>query len=352
MHEIYLQQALALAELRRGFCAPNPAVGAVLVRDDQVVASGYHYGSGHPHAEAEALREIERAPEDAILYVTLEPCSPHRKKTPPCTELLIQKKIKKVVYGYRDPNPDVAGRGEQILRAAGIECVHSPLPEINAFYASYAHWWRTQTPVVTAKLALSLDGKIAGPQGARVAISGEQAQQFTHQQRKRSDAILTTAKTICRDDPLLNVRLENATYGKTIYVLDRNLVTPLNAKIFTTATRLIFLHAKTARPETIAAFTEKNAHCFAIAADAQGLHLPEAIQLIGQQGVHDLWVEAGGVCFAALARAHLLQHAYLYVSPKWLGQYAQSAFANDVDFLTNGRHWSNLGDDAVFKIEF
>src|SRR5437762_13979206 len=123
MHDVYLKEALSLAESRRGFCAPNPAVGAVVVRHNQVLSKGVHWASGYPHAEVEALKPLANRIEDATLYCSLEPCCHHHKKTPPCTESIIQSGIKKVIYAFRDPNPAVAGKGEQILQAAGVQCI-------------------------------------------------------------------------------------------------------------------------------------------------------------------------------------------------------------------------------------
>ncbi len=349
---MYLKQALALAEIRRGYCAPNPAVGAVVVKNNQILGTGYHYASGHPHAEVEALKELGESAKDATIYVTLEPCCHHSKRTPPCTELLIKRGIKKVVYGFQDPNPEVAGHGEQMLRDAGIECVHDPLPAINEFYRSYAYWWQTKKPLVTAKLALTLDGKIAGPGGQRVAISGSDAQQFTHQQRKRSDAILTTARTIFYDNPLLNVRLDQKQDPKPVYVLDRELTTTVDANIFTTAAHVTFLYSNTVTAEKIAKLETRGVRCVNIASNEHGLDLTEVIQVIGKDGVHDLWIEAGGKLFAAFATAGLLHYAYLYMSSKWFGQNAQSAFTNTTDFLTKAQaqQWQILGNDVVCKL--
>ncbi len=138
-HIDYLRQALTLAQQRRGFCAPNPAVGIVVTKNQQVIATGVHHGAGYPHAEAEAFKQLspETIPlQDATAYITLEPCC-HYGRTPPCTTLLINSGIKTVYYGFTDPNPLVAGQGEQQLRAAGIECIRLDLPEIQDFYQSY-----------------------------------------------------------------------------------------------------------------------------------------------------------------------------------------------------------------------
>ncbi|MGB6976420.1 MAG: bifunctional diaminohydroxyphosphoribosylaminopyrimidine deaminase/5-amino-6-(5-phosphoribosylamino)uracil reductase RibD, partial [Gammaproteobacteria bacterium] len=238
----YLLEALELAELRRGFCAPNPAVGAVVVKQGRVLATGYHKASGQPHAEAEALGSLGDEARGATLYVTLEPCCHLGKKTPPCTELLIARGIREVYYGFTDPNPQVAGLGAQALQAAGIPCKHVPLASIDEFYQSYAHWWQTRQPWLTAKLALSLDGKIAGAKGKRMNITGAELQQYTHTLRHQADALLTTARTILNDDPQMNVRLGDKVIAKPLYIIDRELYLPLTARIWQTAKTICILH--------------------------------------------------------------------------------------------------------------
>src|SRR5262249_16751153 len=152
--------ALEQAQKHRGFCAPNPAVGAVMVKGGEVIGCGHHEGPGSPHAEVIALNSVTdlALAKNSTLYVTLEPCC-HWGRTPPCTDLLIKTGIKKVIYGFADPNPQVNGEGDKILRQAGIESTHHSLPEIDEFYTSYTHWWRTKLPYVTAKLAQSADEK-------------------------------------------------------------------------------------------------------------------------------------------------------------------------------------------------
>lgn len=352
-HNEYLSQALQLAALRRGFCAPNPAVGALLVKGNEILAQGYHLGSGHSHAEVEVLTPlgIEHS-QGATLYVTLEPCC-HWGKTPPCTELIIKQGIKKVFYGYADPNPLVAGKGAQQLREAGIECQLLNMDSITDFYRSYAHWWQYKTPWVTAKIALSLDGKIAGPQGNPVAITGAALQNFTHQWRKQSDAILTSAKTINADNPQLNVRLNGQTFRKPIYILDTHLSLSLNAQIFKTAEKIIIFHGPQIAAARLTALQALNAQCVAIPVDASGLNLSAVIKYIGNAGVHDLWVEAGGKCFAALITQKLVQRSFIYQSEKSLGTAAQAAFATDFNLaaLLQHTHAQQFGNDKLYAIE-
>ena len=350
----YLKQALALAELRRGFCAPNPCVGAILVKDEKIIANGYHWASGYAHAEADALSKID-APfaKGATLYVTLQPCCHTAKKTPPCSQLLIEKGIAKVVYAFRDPNPAVGDQSDKQLQQAGIICVQQALPEIDRFYASYQFWWQHKRPFVTAKLAISLDGKIAGPQGQRIQLTGETAQQFTHQQRQRADAMLTTAKTIICDNPALNVRLDNTIASKPLYILDSKLSTPLSARIFNTTKNVTLFYQSGLDVKQQEKYNSANVCLIPIKADGQGLNLLDILKQIGQAGYHDLWIEAGGQCFQSFAQNHLLQQAFIYVAPQWLGPNAQAAFSHP-NVLATAQHISPslLDPDACFKFDW
>jgi len=350
IHTQHLLYALTLAQKRRGFCAPNPSVGVVVVKNDQIIATGYHQAAGEPHAEVEALKQLS-AEESAgsTVYITLEPCC-HQGKTPPCTELLIQRGVKAVYYAFTDPNPLVSGQGKQQLQAAGIDCIHLPLPEIDAFYQSYLHWTNTGLPWVTAKLAMSLDGKIAGPQGARVAITGKEAQIFTHQYRKQSDAILTTVKTVLGDNPQLNVRLAGEEIQRmTVYVLDKNLDFPANAKLLDSAQKIILFHQNHANENRRLGLESQGIHCVPINLKNDHLDIAKVLSHIGQDGVHDLLLEAGGVCFESFILEKHIQRAFVYVALKWLGPAAQTAFSHQTVIFDKAQDlkWHVLGDDVV-----
>ncbi len=352
MHEPYLTTALQLAATRRGFCAPNPAVGAIIVRDGQVLATGCHMAAGLAHAEVNAIENC-RQTAGATLYVTLEPCC-HYGKTPPCTDLIIKSGITKVIYAYPDPNPVVAGLGAQRLREAGIQTQLLHTEAIDNFYQSYHHWQQTKLPYVTAKIALSLDGKIAEDNGKPAQLTGEQAAQFTHLGRKHSDAILTTSQTIINDDPKLNVRLANEVYNKPIYILDSQLRLPLTAKIFETSDKITVFHNESANEKQYAALAKKDVQLVAVPRDKYGLKLPVILQHIGEQGMHDLWVEAGGYCFSSLIQQGLLNKAYIYLAPKVLGTEAYSAFNDRIDLLKHAKaiKWQSLGEDVLCELRW
>jgi diaminohydroxyphosphoribosylaminopyrimidine deaminase / 5-amino-6-(5-phosphoribosylamino)uracil reductase len=355
--EYYMLDALKLAQNRKGFCAPNPAVGAVIVKNQQIISTGYHYAAGFPHAEAEALKSLERSDlqDGASLYVTLEPCC-HWGKTPPCTQLIIQHGIKEVFYGLQDPNSKVAGKGIAELAAAGIKCELVHLLEIEDFYKSYKYWTDYQLPLVTAKLAISLDAKIADPSQQPLQITGSKAQQYTHRWRCQSDAILTTAKTIIHDNPSLNARHQNEITAKPLYVIDSDLSFPISSKVMQTAKQVTLFHKEKICVDRKKQLETLGVQCHPVAADnKQGLNLLQVMQKIGADGIHDLWVEAGGILFSALIQCKLVHKSLVYIAPKVLGHTAYSAFATlDQDIFAKAKNvcWYPMGLDTVCELDW
>lgn len=349
-HHHYLSEALALAQIRKGFTSPNPAVGAVLVKDHQIIATGHHEGPGFPHAEVMACSNISTNLDDATLYVTLEPCS-HWGRTPPCTDLIINQGIKTVYFAYEDPNPEVAGRGQKLLQQHGIHCERIEHEAINLFYRSYQHWLTTRTPWVVSKLAMSMDAKIADELSLPVKITGQAAQEYTHQGRRRADAILTTVKTIIKDDPNLNVRQQDLVIAKHLYVIDSRLELPLKAQVFKTAKALTVFHSS-ADEHKIHLLAELGVKCQRVSSVSGHLNLHEILQYIGSQGVQELWVEAGGKLFGSLARQNLSQQSFIYLAPKLLGSKAVNAFHENEDIFDQAKSvgWFNLGQDSVCEI--
>lgn len=350
-HKKYLLHALALAEEGRGNASPNPAVGAVIVKNNKVIGVGFHHGPGSPHAEVEAFENCSEDPRGATLYVTLEPCC-HWGRTPPCTDRIIKEGVATVYYGSVDPNPTVSGKGSLKLQASGVSCNHFATPEIDKFYTSYNYWNHKRLPWVTAKLAQSLDGKISGEHGKTTIITGKEAAEFTHYQRYRADAILTTARTITNDDPRLDARLASGNYKKRIYVLDRNLTIDKTKKIFQTAAEIIIFHdseilkPKNDLPNVVFQPIEM--------IDENRLNFHEILAHVGKDGVHDLWVEAGATCFNSLLQENLINKAFVYVSLKTLGENALPAFVTSSDLLSTAVNinWKQLGRDVICEIDF
>lgn len=352
--EFFMLRALDLAKERRGFCAPNPAVGAVVVKNNQIVGQGTHWACGEPHAEVMALKEAGENAQGADIYITLEPCC-HYGRTPPCVDLIIKCGIKKVFYGMSDPNPKMGEKSRILLQQAGVAEELLAVSAVSAFYESYLYWWQTGRPFVTLKLAMSLDGKIAGPEGKPIPLTGEACQRLTHEWRRQSDAILTTAKTVVMDNPALNVRLDNTVIAKPVYVMDRDLKLNPTIHLLQTSSQLIIFHGENISASDLKKWQETGAQLQTIPLDSQNLLLwNNILDFIGKAGVHDLWIEAGGVCFQTLWKASLINRLIFYIAPEVVGSRGISAFPSDMEFsLSENKNieWQQYGADAVMFLK-
>ncbi|PJD90702.1 MAG: riboflavin biosynthesis protein RibD [Legionella sp.] len=350
MHKEYLLSALAQAKLGRGICAPNPSVGAVAVQQDHVIAKAYHKGAGSPHAEQILLKQLPAVSQDVTLYVTLEPCN-HWGRTPPCTEAIIAHGIKRVVYAYNDPNPLVSeNQTPRILREHGVEVLHYPLPEIDEFYKSYHYWMQTKKPWVTVKIAQTLDGQIAGRDGARISISNQECAEFTHIHRKQTDVILTTSRTLIQDNPQLTVRLENTgRETKPLAVLDTHLSVPHEAQALQLAAHGMIYYDGSHE------VSHRHLNCayYPMPAPQQRLDLTAVLGHLGALGYHDVWVEAGSQLFTALHQAHLVNRTHIYIAPKILNEKGVSLYSNLNHFdSAHSLSWQVMGDNVILTIDW
>lgn len=345
MHEKYLLAALEDAKLGRGICAPNPCVGAVAVKDNKIIARAWHRGAGTPHAEKLLIEQLPNNLTGVTLYVTLEPCN-HYGRTPPCVDAIIQFGFEKVVFAYRDPNPVVAkNNSSALLQSKGIEALHYPLKEIDAFYEHYSYWTKTGNPWVTAKIAQTFDGKIAGSRGERVALSNSVCHEFTHHNRLISDIILTTARTVLQDKPQFNVRLPGIVKSKPIAILD----SALNIKSFSTAQHCyIFYDEKLEQP-----MDADNRFYHPVPVNSNGLDLHIICKQLGALGFHSVWMEAGGRLFTAMHEARLVQRTHIYLVPAVLGGNATPAYVgNDIFNDQNQITWTPMDDNMMVTLDW
>jgi len=313
----FLQMAFELAQVRRGFTAPNPAVGAVLVKEEQVISSGTHWASGHPHAEIEAIQMAKKRGlglTGATLYVSLEPCC-HFGKTPPCTDAIIQNGIKKVVYAFSDPNPLVNGRGSEVLREAGVEVEKQSVLSINQFYESYGYWTENKKSWMTGKLAMTADGVTASLNEERLLISGEEAYRNTHLRRRFSDAILTSLKTVKKDDPQLTSRLEEEV-NRPVYILDKNLEFHRGFQLAKKPERISLLHLATQDKSRKNQLESDGFECIEVAEENGQIALGPLPHFFGEKGFHEVWVELGVTLFHEFIKKQLFQEIVLYQSKK------------------------------------
>lgn len=323
--EQFMKRAIELAKQGVGWTAPNPLVGAVVVKNGRVIGEGYHRKYGELHAERNALAACSEDPAGATLYVTLEPCC-HYGKTPPCTEIIIEKKIAKVVIGSRDPNPKVAGKGARILREHGIEVVEDYMREAcDALNPVFFHYITTKTPYVVMKFAMTLDGKIATRTGASKWITGEAARNHVHQLRGRYAGILAGIGTVLADDPMLNCRIDGAHQPLRI-ILDSHLRIPMGSRLVRSAKEyplLIVCNESTREREEGASRIQKLAE-----AGATVWTLPEKnghpdlnvlMQRLGEEKIDSVLIEGGGTVNEAALKAHIVHHVYAYIAPKIFG---------------------------------
>ncbi|WP_417168711.1 bifunctional diaminohydroxyphosphoribosylaminopyrimidine deaminase/5-amino-6-(5-phosphoribosylamino)uracil reductase RibD [Terrihalobacillus insolitus] len=308
--------ALGLAEATIGQTSPNPSVGAVVVKDGRIIGMGSHLKPGCPHAEVYALQQAGEAAQGAELYVTLEPCS-HYGKTPPCADLIIDNKLKKVYVASTDPNPKVAGTGIQKLKDAGIE-VEIGLREARAktINRTFFHSIRTNQPYVTLKAAMTLDGKTATATGDSRWITSEPARQDVHYQRSIHDAILVGIGTILKDDPQLTTRLPQGGNNPIRIVLDTYLRTPDQANVLTDEAPTWIVCGALADAEQ---FREKHRDINVIQMETKKIDIHSLLTLLGKKGIQSLYVEGGNSVHGSFVESGLFNACHWYIAPKLLG---------------------------------
>lgn len=322
-----IRQALDQAELAGWLAAPNPAVGCVITDPHgRILGQGHTQQVGGPHAEIMAMRDAAAKGHSilgATAYVTLEPCS-HHGRTGPCCDALIAAGIQKVVASLADPNPMVSGNGFARLRAAGVE-VEVGLGEVEARELNIGFFSRMlrKTPWVRMKIAASLDGKTALPDGSSQWITAEAARTDGHAWRARASAVLTGIGTVLEDNPRLDVRLVDTPRQPHLVVVDSQLQTPLDAQLFTPG-RSIYIYAAVQDPARKAALEARGATVITLPGRAPGtenkVDLAAMLQDLGQREINELHVEAGHKLNGSLVREGLVDEFLVYLAPKLIGQ--------------------------------
>jgi diaminohydroxyphosphoribosylaminopyrimidine deaminase/5-amino-6-(5-phosphoribosylamino)uracil reductase len=312
---VYMQEAITLAKQGLGRTAPNPPVGAVVVKDGCIVGKGFHPGAGMPHAEVYALDSSGDLAGGATLYVTLEPCN-HHGRTPPCTEAVIRAGISRVVIGCVDPNLKVSGKGIERLRASGIRVdVGVCEEEAKDLITWYASWLRTSRPFVILKAAVTLDGRIAAAGGDSRWISSEESRMLVHELRDRVDGVLVGIGTVKNDDPLLTCRMEGGRDPLRI-ILDPEFEIAPEAKCLGEGSLLFTARPHDSRPEV----TEQGTKVIRVEPDASGM-LPwdRVLAHLGGMGLHAVMVEGGNGVYSSLLRSGLVDKLMIFIAPKILG---------------------------------
>ena len=321
-----MARALQLAERGLYTTDPNPRVGCVIVKNDEIIGEGWHQRAGEGHAEVNALNAAGDEAKDADCYVTLEPCS-HTGRTPPCADALIKAGVKRVFIAMKDPNPLVAAQGISKLENAGIEVTVGVLAQqAEDLNPGFCMRMRSGRPYIRTKIAMSVDGRTAMASGESQWITGDAAQQDVQKLRARSSAILTGSGTVLADDPALTVRPEGDWYpaDQAIrqplrVIVDSQLQTPKTAKILADITTVLIATASKNTADTLA-------ETISIANDNQQVDLPALMAELARREINEVMVEAGSVLNGALLEAGLIDELIIYMAPKLMGDSAKGLF--------------------------
>lgn len=356
--EKYMALAMKLAKKGYGYTAPNPVVGAVIVKNGCIIGQGYHEKYGEPHAERNALASCTQSPEGATIYVTLEPCC-HHGKQPPCTDAIIEAGISRVVTGSGDPNPLVGGKGIQILRDHGIQVTEHVLKEeCDRLNQVFFHYIQTGRPYVTMKYAMTMDGKIAAYTGASRWVTGEEARHHVHEQRKKNTAIMVGIGTVLADDPMLNCRIEGGRNPVRI-ICDTHLKMPLTSKIVKTAKDIPTIIACCGPDEELQK-PYKEAGCKILLTEKNMGHinLDLLMEQLGREKIDSILLEGGGTLNWAALEAGVVQKIQAYIAPKLFGGITAKTPVEgrgveepDQAFFLRHKKISVLGEDLLVEGE-
>ena len=331
-----MRRAIELAKKGRGYVHPNPLVGCVVVNDGAIIAEGYHEKYGEYHAERNALTRCNTETKGASLYVTLEPCC-HYGKTPPCTEIIIEKGIKKVFVGILDPNPLVAGKGVKMLQEAGIEVevglCENEIREMNKVFLKYI---TTKKPYVIMKTAMTLDGKIAAHTGDSKWVTNEESRKMVHELRSELAGVIVGIGTVLADDPMLTCRLEWNHHQPVRIVVDSNLRIPVDSQLVKTAREYRTIVATTVISTEAERNGEISFNCRRFLDSLRSLEMTgvEVLECqsknnhvdindlmikLGSMGIDSLLLEGGGTLNAAFLEAGCVDEVWTFIAPKIIG---------------------------------
>lgn len=327
----FMSRAIELAELGKGKVNPNPMVGAVLVKNNQIIGEGYHHNYGNLHAEREAIKDClakGNSPEDSSLFVTLEPCC-HKGKQPPCTQAIIENKISHVFIGSSDPNPLVKGKGVQILKNHNIQVTENVMKEeCDKLNPIFFHYITKKTPYITLKYAMTADGKIATSTGDSKWISCEESRKVVHKMRSENMAILVGINTVLKDNPLLTVRSVEGKNPVRV-VLDSELSISFDCQLVQTAaeikTVIFTCEISESKKEKKNQLEKKNVEVITVPSKSGKVDLSSVVKILGEKGIDSVIVEGGASVNSAFIKENLVNKIVCFVCPKILGSSGISA---------------------------
>lgn len=359
MHEKYMKEAIELAKKGMGFVNPNPMVGAVIVRNGEIIGRGFHKKYGCLHAEREAFADCDSRGIDctgADMYVTLEPCC-HHGKTPPCTDAVIQHKIGHIYIGSSDPNPLVAGKGVKILREHGIEVTEGILKdECDELNEIFFHYITTGRPFVTMKYAMTMDGKIACYTGESKWITGEQSRLNVQYERLRHSAIMVGIGTVLADNPMLTCRLENGRNPIRI-ICDTHLRIPLDCNIVCTAKEVMTVIATSCNDiDKMMVLVENGCHIIQVQQKNGHINLNELVDRLGELKIDSILLEGGGELNWSMLNEGLVNKVQAYIAPKIFGGAGAKSAVSGMGistpseaFMLTDTKVKHIGDDILIE---
>ena len=315
----YMKMALELAQKGMGFTAPNPMVGAVIVKNGRIIGQGYHRKYGGLHAEREALAACTEEPKGASIYVTLEPCC-HYGKQPPCVNAILEAGIRRVIIGSSDPNPLVAGKGIRILKDHGIEVTENILKEeCDKLNEAFFYYIQNKKPYVVMKYAMTMDGKIAAYTGESKWVTGEAARIHVQEQRLKYTGIMVGVGTVLADDPMLTCRLENSRNPVRI-ICDSHLRTPLTSKIVRTAKTIPTILASSSKDQQkIKNYEEMGCQVLYVPEKNGHIDLNRLMEILGATKIDSILLEGGGSLNWSALESGIVQKVQTYIAPKLFG---------------------------------
>ncbi len=315
---IFMKRALFLARKAKGQTSPNPMVGAVIVKNGEIISEGYHKKAGLPHAEAEAINKAKKSLKGSTLYVNLEPCCHRDKKTPPCTDAIINSGISRVVIAMRDPNPKVAGKGIEILKNHGIEVTEGILEKeaqkLNEFYIKYI---TTKLPFVILKIAMTLDGKIATPEGESKWITSEKSRKLVHSIRSRVDALLSAYGTVLKDNPSFTARIKGGRNPLRV-IIDPYLEIPLEYNVYSEPSRTLIVVNEIQRESKKARLLyEKGVELLFFSTEKVDLNW--LMEELGKRGITSVLIEGGSSLNSYALWSGVVDKIMIFIAPKIIG---------------------------------
>lgn len=342
MDEKYMERALELAKQGIGKVNPNPLVGAVIVKNGEIIGEGYHECYGQAHAERNAVKNAKKDVEGSTIYVTLEPCA-HYGKTPPCVDLIIEKKFKKVVIGMLDPNTLVAGKSIEKLKKHGIEVLvgvkEEECKKINDIFIKYI---TSKIPFILLKSGISLDGKIATSTGESKWITSKESREDSQNLRNRLASIMVGVNTVIEDNPELTCRIENGRNPIRI-IVDSNLRIPLDCKLVNKKDGLTIVGTTEKADESKKQeLRDLGVKVIEVSEKAGRVDLKELVIKLGQEGIDSILIEGGGTLNFSALKEGIVDKVRFYIAPKILGgENSKSSIA--------GKGFSKLDDAAILK---